>query len=114
MGISTLALISGTSPAENATGSLSVANLALSGPGSFTLNNTANDVTTIAANLTAATTGTLSYTDANALSVGTVDAIEGITTNNSDVSLTTVNGNLDITNANITPAPDVNAGSGVV
>jgi hypothetical protein len=49
--------------------------LLLSGAGPYTLTNTSNDVTTMAANVTDAVT----YADSNALTVGTVGATSGVT-----------------------------------
>ena len=86
-------------------------NLAVTSVGAITLTNAANDVTTIAANVTGAGNA-FSYTDANALTIGTVDAINGVTTNNGAVTVTTTNGALTVSN---TPAaPDVNAGTSTV
>ncbi|MDX1944428.1 MAG: hypothetical protein SFU86_03405, partial [Pirellulaceae bacterium] len=56
--------------------------LELLGAGPFTLTSATNNVTTLAAN----TTGTISYRDANALTVGTVNTV-GITTLGNDVQL---------------------------
>ncbi|MBI1346897.1 hypothetical protein GC163_11480 [bacterium] len=73
--------------------------LQLLGSGTITLNDTANDVSILAANYN----GTIAYTDANALTIGTVtdDAslmkTYGIKTSNDDVTLTT-GGALTLTN----------------
>ena len=61
------------------------------------MTNAGNDVTTIAANVTGAGNA-FSYTDANALTIGTVDGINGITTNNGAITVTTTNGALTVSN----------------
>ena len=66
------------------TQAIAAAGLELLGTGPYTLTNGSNDVGTIAAN----TGGTISYTDANNLTVGTVNATSGIsTTGNGAVTL---------------------------
>src|SRR4029450_12678670 len=78
--------------------------LLLLGSGSFAVTDDGNDVVTLAAN----TTGGVSYTDSNSLTIGTVNATSGVTTNNSPITLVTGNsGDLILTNA-------VDAGSGIV
>ncbi|QDU28396.1 Hemolysin, chromosomal [Anatilimnocola aggregata] len=72
------------------TGALIAAGAELKGAGSYTLNNVANNVTTLAANLTGAGSG-VSFTDANTLIVGTVGATTGITTAASSGADTTGN-----------------------
>ena len=73
--------------------------------------NQANDVTTLAATVTGAGNA-FSYNDANALTIGTVDGVNGITTNNGAITVATTNGALTVSN---TPAaPDVNAGTSTV
>ena len=78
--------------------------------GSVTLNE-ANNLTTIAANVTGAGNA-FSYTDANALAVGSVDGINGVTTNNGAITVATTNGALTVSNT--AAAPDVNAGTSTV
>ena len=72
--------------------------LQLLGAGSYNLANLTNNSVTLAANLTTATTGTLLYTDADALTISTIVAT--VTTNgitaNSDVTVTATNGNLTV------------------
>src|SRR4029450_5331884 len=78
--------------------------LLLLGSGSFAVTDDGNDVVTLAAN----TTGAVAYTESNSLTIGTVNATSGVTTNNSPITLVTDNsGDLILTNA-------VDAGSGVV
>ncbi|QDU31658.1 Hemolysin, chromosomal [Anatilimnocola aggregata] len=83
-----------SSAAVTQTAAITATGLQLTGAGPFTLNNPSNDVTTIAANVT----GTISYTDVNALTVGTVDvlgnSVSGITSSGNDVRLSTLGGNL--------------------
>ncbi len=78
---------------QNAGDTIIAAGLALMVTGSTTLTDPGNNLTTIAAN----TGDTINYTDANALTVGTVAAlgmsISGITTSNDSVKLTS-GGNL--------------------
>ena len=68
---------------------ITAAGLALTGTGPFTLTDAGNDVTTLAAG----TGETVSYRDANALTVGSVVVLgvttTGITTTNDDVQLQT-------------------------
>ncbi len=82
------ATLTGKVVANANSGGGSVANLLLerrngTGAGAFTLNNAANDVVNIAANIS----GALSYVDANALEVDTVGAVNGINTNGGAVTL---------------------------
>ncbi len=81
------------------TAAITAAGLGLMVDGTTTLNNVANNVTTIAAN----NGGETLYTDANGLTVGavTVDGmtVTGITTSGDDVKLTVLLGDLGITSA---------------
>jgi large repetitive protein len=76
---------------EQAGSAITASGLRLLGTGVYTLNQQ-NDVTTFAADVD----GTIAYTDANALVVGTVAGTVGITTADDDVKLTT-GGSLTIT-----------------
>ena len=72
----TTTLISGGTVTQTAP--ITETNLAVTAVGAVTLTNTGNDVTTLAANVTGAGNA-FAYTDANALTIGTVDGINGIT-----------------------------------
>ncbi len=109
-GTTTLSLLSGGSVTENVGATITTTNLAVTSVGAVTLNQ-ANDVTTLAATVTGAGNA-FAYTDANALTIGTVDGINGVSTNNGAISVATTNGALTVSN---TPAaPDVNAGTSTV
>ena len=105
----TTTLISGGTVTQTAP--ITETNLAVTAVGAVTLTNAGNDVTTLAAKVTGAGNA-FAYTDANALTIGTVDGINGITTNNGAITVATTNGALTVSN---TPAaPDVNAGTSTV
>ncbi|AWM37642.1 beta strand repeat-containing protein [Gemmata obscuriglobus] len=84
--------------------------LELLGAGPVTLTNAGNNVATLAASVA----GALSYTDADALTVGIVGGTSGVATTNSAIVIATTDGDLSITNGNAGPTPDVNAGTGTV
>src|SRR5205823_2055328 len=67
------------------TAAITAAGLDLLGAGPFTLTLATNDVATLAANVT----GVVSYHDANALAVGTVNGTVGLTTTSDNVNLQT-------------------------
>lgn len=71
--------------------------------GSIFLNDPANDVTTLAANLL----NFFEYTDANALDIGTVAGTSGITTQGQRMNVKTVDGDLRVLNGNASVAPDI-------
>jgi hypothetical protein len=96
-------LTAGGAVTQTAAGVVNDTTLDLHGSGSFTLNNPANTTGTIAS----ITTGAVSYTDANSLTIGTVNAVNGMTTTNSNISVDTVNGALTVSQA-------VNAGTASV
>jgi hypothetical protein len=85
-GYNTLSLSTGGTLTQTA--ALSVANLAVTTTGGVALTNAGNDFDTLAAQVTGGGIG-FSDTDANALTVGTVDGVNGITTNAGPVTLTT-------------------------
>ncbi|MDX1967825.1 MAG: hypothetical protein SFV23_11685 [Planctomycetaceae bacterium] len=74
---------------EGAGSTITAANLLLQGTGVFHVTQQ-NQLNVLAANIN----GTLAYTDADGLSVGTVSGVVGITTTSDDVRLTTTSGNL--------------------
>ncbi|MCE9641207.1 MAG: hypothetical protein K8S22_13865, partial [Betaproteobacteria bacterium] len=101
------------------TGSISSGGLELLGTGPYTLDNTSNSVTTLAANISGAGNG-LTFVNAGALTVGTVNTV-GITTaanpagNTGGVTLSTVAGDLVVSQAIATGAATVaTTGSAVV
>src|SRR5207302_1958047 len=93
---------------------ITAAGLQLLGSGSVTLNDSGNNVATLAARYN----GTISYTDANALRVGTVTdgpsgmPSSGITTSNHDVKLTVLAGGLTIGAVADAGADDITIGRG--
>ncbi len=90
-------------PGVNQTGGVITASeLLLLGIGVFNLNQAGNNVGTLAANID----GNLTYRDANALTVGTVNLTNGITTVNDNVTLT-IGGLLTITQS-------INAGGATI
>jgi VCBS repeat-containing protein len=66
----TISLTASTAATQSA--ALTASNLELSGAGSFTLTNTANNVGTIAGGTGAAKLGSLNYVDSNALTIGEI------------------------------------------
>ncbi|MEQ1860137.1 MAG: DUF4394 domain-containing protein [Chthoniobacteraceae bacterium] len=69
----------------------------------FALNNPANDVDVIAALVVS-----VSYTDANSLTIGTVGGTAGISTTGASITIATVDGPLTVLDTG-SPFPDVNA-----
>src|SRR2546421_265754 len=94
---------------------ITAAGLQLLGSGTVHLDESGNDVTTLAANYS----GTISYTDASALTVGTVTdtamtpstTTHGIASTNSDVKLTVLAGGLGIGEGAVT-TDDITLGTG--
>src|SRR5207244_1155110 len=94
---------------------ITAAGLQLLGSGSVHLDEPANNVATLAAGYS----GTISYTDANSLTVGTVTdtamspstTTHGISSSNSDVKLTVLAGGLTIGEAAVS-TDDISLGSG--
>src|SRR5207244_1474405 len=94
---------------------ITAAGLQLLGSGSVHLDESGNNVATLAAGYS----GTISYTDANSLTVGTVTdtamspstTTHGISSSNSDVKLTVLAGGLTIGEAAVS-TDDISLGSG--
>src|SRR5436190_932906 len=86
---------------QTANNVITAAGLQLLGTGTVTLNESGNNVATLAANYN----GTIAYTDANALTIGTVTdgpsamTTSGITTSGGDVKLTVLAGGLGLGDA---------------
>lgn len=74
------------------TGTLSSGGLLLQGAGTFNLANSANSVGTIAASVN----GALTYEDANALTVGTVLAVNGIVSGGNAINISTADAPLTV------------------
>jgi hypothetical protein len=90
---------------EAAAGAINAAGLAVRAANSVGLNQ-ANSVTNLAASITASG-ASFSYNDANNVAIQAVDGVTGITTSNGGVTVTTVNGDIDV-------AENVTTGSGAV
>jgi hypothetical protein len=101
-GSNVLSLINNGSISQSAFGSLATPNLRVSSTGPVVLNNTGNNIQTIAVSAPNAVTV---VDGAHALTVGTVDGTAGIATNNSAINLTADNLNI---------AQQVSAGTGIV
>ncbi|QQS08001.1 MAG: filamentous hemagglutinin N-terminal domain-containing protein [Phycisphaerales bacterium] len=83
-------------------GSITGSTLELVGGGAFVLNQTGNDVDTLAAGIN----GSLRFTDNDGLAIGSAGATNGISTGGNDVTL--------VTGAALSLNQGINAGSGVV
>ena len=92
-------ILNATGGATETNGAIIANSLLLMGSGIFDLFNSNNNVAMIAANIN----GSLTYLDSDALTVGSVDGIAGITTNNNLVEL--------ITHDTLTLNNNVNAGA---
>lgn len=90
---------------QNAGDTIIAAGLCLAGTGTFSLTE-ANDVDTLAASAT----GNISYSDIDALTVGTINAKVGITSGNGNVTITT---GMALTIGS-GAGQDINAGTGIV
>ncbi|MBV1878998.1 MAG: hypothetical protein KUG79_15265 [Pseudomonadales bacterium] len=85
-------------------GVLSAGQLFLNGQATaYNLAQTGNNVSALAGD-----TGSLIYTNANALSIALIESTSGVKANTGDVSLTTVTGNLTLTDQIIATSGDVN------
>lgn len=106
--VGTITLNATASGVNQTAGALSAANLLLTGVGAFNLNQSGNNVVTLAGN----PNGSVSYVDQNALTIGTVGAVNGLSSGGNSISVATVNGNLTVNNT--AAANDVDAGAGTV
>ncbi|HEY7907037.1 MAG TPA: hypothetical protein VIC53_08990, partial [Wenzhouxiangella sp.] len=80
---------------QGAAGALTANNLSLNGTGNFTLQNTSNDVNTIAGGTAGARLGAVSYFNADDVTIGTVNPT-GIYSSG-DVLIETATGNINLT-----------------
>src|SRR5262249_31301242 len=103
----TLSLQSGGSIGQNAGATITIANLALRAGTTINLNQ-ANHVGTIASS----SRGTTKYKEGDALAIGSVDALKGVSANNSSITISTVAENLTVNDT--AAANDVDAGSSSV
>src|SRR5262249_25272770 len=101
-----LALTTRGTPTQTAGSTITIPNLAIRATNAVTLTQN-NDVTTGALAASVTTGGqTFSFTDVNSLTIGSVDGLAGITTEDAAITVTTT-GNLTVNN-------NVNAKSGTV
>ncbi len=100
---SALVLTTGSTVSQSAE-IVSVSDLAITAGGSVTLNNSNNDVATIAVKTT---TANITFVDENDLVVGAVYNVQGIDTDNGSVWLTATTGNFTV--ANTSAANDIEA-----
>ncbi len=91
-GATTLSLVSGSTIAQSAGAAIVETNLMLQAAGDVTLTAAGNDVDTLSA--TIAGGGGLAFTDADGLTVSTVNGVVGITTTGGDVALTAATGRI--------------------
>ncbi|WP_298947697.1 MBG domain-containing protein [uncultured Polaribacter sp.] len=92
---STISITSSTSIIDGASGYLIADGLALNGAGTVTLDHTSNDINTIAAGSSSSPIGALSYTDADDLTIGSVNPT-GIHSSG-EIELSTLSGDLEVT-----------------
>ena len=90
-GSNTITLTSSTATTQSA--AITADKLLLNGSGSYTLNNTSNNIATLAAN-----SGAVSYVDSNAFTVGTVNATNGVTSTGT-INLATQAGDMTLSQA---------------
>jgi len=92
---STISITSSTSIIDGASGYLIADGLALNGAGTVTLDHTSNDINTLAAGSSGSPIGALSYTDADDLTIGSVNPT-GIHSSGA-IELSTLSGDLEVT-----------------
>ena len=107
-GADTIVLNAGGTVTQDAGRVVNAGELLLLGLGQFFVTDTGNDVSTLAANVA----DFLFYTDADDLTIGSVQGTNGVVTNGSNMAITTVNGDLTVTNTRA--GADVDAGIGLV
>ena len=111
---STLSIEANTALTQTA--AINANNLALTGTGTVTLNNTSNDVMTIAGGSLGNRLSSLSFTDAaNGLTIGNIGSLNGIHANTGVVLVETLTGNINLnesisTNNTTSNAVIINAG----
>jgi autotransporter-associated beta strand protein len=99
-----------TNTALTQTAAINADNLSLTGSGTVTLNNTSNNVVTIAGGSALSRLGSLSYTDAlGGLTIGAVGSLNGIHTNTGVVLVETLNGNINLNGSVTTNNTSANA-----
>ncbi|MBI3268847.1 MAG: filamentous hemagglutinin N-terminal domain-containing protein [Planctomycetes bacterium] len=106
----TLAIVTGGNVTQAAAATITETNLRISSVNAVTLNQ-ANAITTLAGVVSGAAQ-TFSFTESSGLTVDAVDGVDGVSTNNSAITLTATTGGIIV---NSTPAAnDVNAGTSTV
>jgi trimeric autotransporter adhesin len=95
-----------TGGALTQTGTITATGVRIDNTGPVTLNNAGNAITTFAANVTGAG-NSLSFNESNGLTIGSVLGLNGVTTSNGALTVTSVTGGLTVAN-------NVNAGTGSV
>ncbi|MBL4664793.1 MAG: S-layer family protein, partial [Nitrospinaceae bacterium] len=108
--ITNLSLLSDAGVSQSGSATITVAGLRIDVDDAVTLTE-ANNVTTLAANVS--TSGqTFSFTDSNALTVGTVDGTVGVTTSGGTITISTTTGTFTVTNNVAAGAAAVNLSIG--
>lgn len=92
-GSSTVQIAAIGNVSDTGSGAISAGNLLFTGTGDVNLDSATNDVSTLASS----TTGSLSYIDANAMTIGTVGATAGITSQDT-INVSTLTGDLTVAN----------------
>ncbi len=88
--VGSLTLSSGTGTTQ--TGVITAGSLLLQGAGAVTLLNAGNNIGTLAAN----TTGSVAFTNGGALTIGSVDGTDGVTTGANAATIRTITGDLTL------------------
>ena len=90
------------------TGYIEEDNLAIRAVGNVILDNTNNDINNLSGNVSGAG-NTFTFADKDNLTISTVDGLAGLTTNNGNIEITTLDGNLVVENTSATN--DINSGT---